>query len=497
MRNSILDPSKMTFLRLEATSMRTERILMRRAIPSRWLGLVGLVAAIQLVGCATGVRPIVLSDVVGKLPGANLTTDAETHSAPYTETFSDSSAFPATAASVAARARTANPSAGPTAVTSRLSDGPVAQVAYQEVPGHCGPGGCRLGVGVPGIAGCPSCVNGLQGNGAFAGMGGASGVACPPGLSPSGWPSFIPNPQGIDPNEFLCNGDDAPPAARAHVGDGIVGVGLEDTVARYTTDRGAVHVEPSNRVCIYAPRFGTVRRVTGAELGELAVGPRRVLRQDSPIGVDHEIPGLAVTGRDRLYRSDWVRGPDAVRMRDRGVPVENVLQPLLAEEVLDLLANLSIIQHGILEQDDLPILERCVQAAVVWSVDQEVAVVINGQTAATVTRDQAARELVVYEFPDGRLRICKGADVADGVSGDTVTFVLRIDNVGDSPLRDVVVTDNLTTRLEYLADSQTSSREAEFSFAANEGQSLRLTWKIPGELKVGEGATIQFKCKVR
>jgi len=105
--------------------------------------------------------------------------------------------------------------------------------------------------------------------------------------------------------------------------------------------------------------------------------------------------------------------------------------------------------------------------------------------------------LVVYEFPDGRLRICKGADVADGVSGDTVTFVLRIDNVGDSPLRDVVVTDNLTTRLEYLADSQTSSREAEFSFAANEGQSLRLTWKIPGELKVGEGATIQFKCKVR
>ncbi|RPH77443.1 MAG: hypothetical protein EHM77_08020, partial [Planctomycetaceae bacterium] len=64
--------------------MRTERILMRRAIPSRWLGLVGLVAALQLVGCASGVRPIVLSDVVGKLPGANLTTDAETHSAPYT-----------------------------------------------------------------------------------------------------------------------------------------------------------------------------------------------------------------------------------------------------------------------------------------------------------------------------------------------------------------------------------------------------------------------------
>jgi uncharacterized repeat protein (TIGR01451 family) len=494
---STFDTSKTTFLGLEATSMRTQRNRMRRTIPSQWLGLAGLAAAIQLVGCASGVRPVVLSDVVSKLPSANLTTAADANSAAYSETFSDFSSIPATSATVYARPGNEQRSRGASAGTSRLSDEPVVQVAYQEVSGNCGPGACRWGVAGPGTGACPSCANGMQGCGTFAGMGGANGGICPPGLSPSGWPAFIPNPQGIDPNEFLCNGDDAPPAARAHVGDGIVGVGLEDTVARYTTDRGAVHVEPSNRVCIYAPRFGTVRRVTGAELGELAVGPRRVLRQDSPIGVDHEVPGLAVTGRDRLYRSDWVRGPDAVRMRDRGVPVENVLQPLLAEDVLELLANLSIIQRGVLEQEDLPILERCVQAAVVWSVDQEVGVVINGQTAATVTRDQAARELVVYEFPDGRLRICKCSDVADGVSGDIVTFVLRIDNVGDSPLRDVVVTDSLTTRLEYVADSQTSSREAEFSFAENEGQSLRLTWKIPGELKVGEGATIQFKCKVR
>lgn len=477
--------------------MRTQRNRMRRTILSQWRGIAGLVAAIQLVGCASGVRPIVLSDVVSKLPGANLPSAAQAHSAAYSETFSDLPALPATSATPLVGPGSEPRSRETNSGTSNGTAGPVAQVAYQQVPGNCAPGACRWGATVPGAGACPSCANGIPGCGPFAGTGGANGGGCPPGLSPSGWPAFIPNPQGIDPNEFLCNGEDAPPAARAHVGDGIVGVGLEDTVARYTTDRGAVHVEPSNRVCIYAPRFGTVRRVTGAELGELAVGPRRVLRQDSPIGVDHEVPGLAVTGRDRLVRRDWVRGPDAVRMRDRGVPVENVLQPLLAEDVLELLANLSIIRRGVLEQEDLPLLERCVQAAVVWSVDQEVAVVINGQTAATVIRDQAARELVVYEFPDGRLRICKCSDVAEGVSGDIVTFVLRLDNVGDSPLRDVVVTDSLTTRLEYVADSQTSSREAEFSFAENEGQSLRLTWKIPGELKVGEGATIQFKCKVR
>lgn len=312
------------------------------------------------------------------------------------------------------------------------------------------------------------------------------------------YPALIPNPQGIDGNEFLCDGGDAPPAARARVGDQIIGVGLEDTVARYTTDRGEVHVTASNQVCLYAPRFGAVRRVTGAELGELAVGPQRVLHRDGPIRIETEQPGLSVTGRDALVLRERTRGPDAMRARDRGVPVENVLQPVHAAESLALLANLAIINRGILVDRDKALIEEAALAATIWSVDTEVVVAIAGQTAATITRDQAAHELVVYELADaGRLRVCKLADKRDALPGEIVTFVLRVDNVGDSPLHDIVLTDNLTTRLEYVPESQTSTRPAEFSALENEGQSLRLTWKFTEELKVGESATVEFKCKVR
>ncbi len=326
--------------------------------------------------------------------------------------------------------------------------------------------------------------------------GGAGTVGTAHGYAP--YPAFIPNPQGIDGNEFLCDGGDAPPAARARVGDQIVGVGLEDTVARYTTDRGEVNVTASNQVCLYAPRFGVVRRVTGAELGELAIGPQRVLHRDGPIRIEREQPGLSVTGRDALVLRERTRGPDAMRARDRGVPVENVLQPVLAAESLALLANLAIINRGVLIDRDKALIEEASLAATIWSVDQEVVVAVAGQTAATITRDQAAHELVVYELADaGRLRVCKLADKRDALPGEIVTFVLRIDNVGDSPLHDIVLTDNLTTRLEYVPESQTSTRVAEFSTQENEGSSLRLTWKFSEELNVGEGATVEFKCKVR
>lgn len=311
-------------------------------------------------------------------------------------------------------------------------------------------------------------------------------------------PAFIPNPQGIDRNEFLCDGGDAPPAARARAADQIIGVGLEDTVARYRTDRGDVNIAHSNPVCVYAPRFKAVRRVTGAELGELAVGPQRALQHDGPIRIEREQPGLAVTGRDALVHSERTRGPDAMRARDRGVPVENVLQPVLAEDALALLSGMSIVTRGTLQENERALIERHALAATIWSVDLEVAAVVAGQAAAAVTRDQAARELVVYDLPgDGRLRVVKLADRSDALPGEIVSFILRIDNVGDSPLHDIVLTDSLTTRLQYVPESQTSTRDAEFSAEENEGQSLRLTWKFNGELKVGEGATVEFKCRVR
>lgn len=420
-----------------------------------------------VVGCASGPRTIQLSTATaprGGQPAAPTTTaqaaapqqeivppQARSGVIPvsYEERFSDQVTQPPHAQPYPADAHPAQlPSTAPT----------------------CGPGCVTCGPGTHGVQACP----------------------------PGGYPlPMIPNPQGIDANEFLCNGGDQMPSARARVGDQIIGVDIEDTVARYTTVRGETHVTPSNRVCVYAPRFGSVRRVTGADVGEVAIGPRKVLHRDTPIGVDHDEPGLAVTGRDLPIRNERVRGPDAMRARDRGVPVENVLQPNMSHSNLAILAGLSILRRGVFVKDELPIISVGDQAAIVWSVDQEVVVAVAGEVAAAVTRDQTARELVVYELPNGRLRLCKVADRGDALPGEIVTFLLRVDNVGDSPLSDIVLTDSLSSRLQYVPDSQQNTVNAVFTTAINDDQSLRMTWKFTQELKVGEGTTIEFKCKVR
>lgn len=447
-----------------------------------------IIGLIPVVGCATGPQTIRLSKVAA--PAVDVATKQsgdEGLAKPH------NLAVPATPI---AATNSAAQTVMPVTYEERFSDQPVVQPVN--------PPGSSVRVGDESVTATPvglrhRIANQCQTPGCTSGCmscspGGMGDQACGPG---GAMMPMIPNPQGIDGNEFLCNGGDQPPRARARVGDQIIGVEVEDTVARYKTVRGETHVTPSNRVCVYAPRFGSVRRVTGADVGEIAVGPRGMLHRDTPIGVDHEEPGLAVTGRDLPIRNDLIRGPDAMRARDRGVPVENVLQPEMAQDVLALLAGLSIMNRGILIKDDLPIILVGDQAATIWSVDQEVVVAVAGEVAAAVTRDQTARELVVYELPNGRLRICKVADRGDALPGEIVTFMLRVDNVGDSPLSDIVLTDSLSARLQYVPDSQKNTVDAEFSTSVNDDNSLRMTWKFPNELKVGEGTTIEFQCKVR
>ena len=96
------------------------------------------------------------------------------------------------------------------------------------------------------------------------------------------------------------------------------------------------------------------------------------------------------------------------------------------------------------------------------------------------------------------MRIVKLANKQHALPGEKVSFAIRIENVGDSAVNNVVLTDNLTTRLEYVPDSQTvEGSEADFRTVPNEGSSLKLEWTLTEELKVGESVTIQFECLVR
>ena len=319
--------------------------------------------------------------------------------------------------------------------------------------------------------------------------------------SPYGYrmPSAIPNnAYGIDPQEFICDGGDNPPNVVLRRDDSLSGLQPEDTVVHYTTAAGNVEIEASNKVCLYSPRFLSVRKITGALAGGHAVGAAQF---DKPLGtnrLDQPLPRLTMTESVELAHADVARRIDAMRERTRGVPVDSVLQLEQASDVMAALVGLTIDQLNQLQDDEKAMLEEFSQAAISWALDECVEATIEDLNAPSLVRDESLQGLTIYEFPEaGRLRIHKMADRTDAKPGEFVNFAIRVENVGDDAVGRVVLTDNLTTRLEYVEGSETCSAGAEFQSVVNDGQSLKLQWKLTDILRVGESATIRFKCMVR
>ncbi len=302
---------------------------------------------------------------------------------------------------------------------------------------------------------------------------------------------------GLDPQEFLCDGGDVGPNAVYTKSDRLIGVDLEDTVVKYQTADGGIHVTPSNRVCVYAPRFASVRKVSGAVTDELATGPVAYLRTDGPSDVLADQPSSAVMVPMGPEHKALANGPDAMRARELGVPIDTVQGPMMAEEILAALVNLTLLRDGVLREADKPWLAKGADAAATWSEGIAPEVTVDNVRVSVASQDQSAEGLTTYDTPNGRLRVIKVADKQSASVGDVVTFVLRVDNVGAGPIDHVELTDNLTTRLEYVADSQTCSKGAVFSTEENDGGSLRLTWKFTDDFKVGETAMIRFRCRIR
>ncbi|MEM0927389.1 MAG: DUF11 domain-containing protein, partial [Planctomycetota bacterium] len=315
-------------------------------------------------------------------------------------------------------------------------------------------------------------------------------MTCPPTTASP----VVPWGRPIDPQEFLCNGGDQPPAAYLINDDSITALGAQDAVVHYTTESGEIEFQASNQVCLYSPRFGSVRQIHGAVSGEKAIGPRNTAQPVGPSGLNYNLPSMVATDVDELGRANVARRPDAVRDRNRGVPVNQVIEPVVAEKALQILATLDSRGLNRLDDSEKAILERATLAARSWMHRDAVEVMVESMLPPTLIRDQSVEAVVVYDFPDaGRLEIVKVADRDHAALGDEVQFAIHVRNVGDSVVREVQIADSLVTRLEYVEDSQRCDREALFETKGNEANSLKLLWTLAEPLEVGESATIEFR----
>lgn len=334
-----------------------------------------------------------------------------------------------------------------------------------------------------------STVPGLPGHG----LGGQD--PCCPGRSWS--PPGIARPWPLD--EYICDGGDRYVPTRVNRNYDVYGLDLEDTVVHYDTVDGRRVVQPSNRVCIYAPRFGSVRRVAAPLQHDQQ---DRIGRYHQPIQAyrsdDLQIATTAIQPLQPVGELG-TKSPTTFQQEVRGQAVD--AGQALAGFVYGFLPyeNMEIIKTGRIDSADKPRLAQAIDAAHVWTHEQAVQLTIDRQPAHEIGGDSKPQTTYEFALPDGkqRVRIVKIASKQNALPGETIDFTLRFDNVGDQDVQNVTVIDNLTSRLEYLPDTAQCSVDADFFTEENEGQSLVLRWEIVGPLPVGEGGIIRFKCRVR
>jgi uncharacterized repeat protein (TIGR01451 family) len=281
-------------------------------------------------------------------------------------------------------------------------------------------------------------------------------VLAPPRLPPSGpWGCFpVVDPIGgpVDPAHFTClpdGGDIGMPIGFGPDGK-LRGVDSSDTVAEYVDSKGKKRLAVSNRVALCVPRF-IVARTETMPLSQVAS------------------VGLAKTHSTNGY--DLVVGKQSLQMQAQTALLEVTGQKQKAS--------------GTSNQYGTAIVGR-VRGVVVKSSLQALARV-EGTMLGPEEAAPLDAPLLIIKFPDKM-----GANI-----GDVVTFTLRFTNRGGQPITDVVVTDSLTPRFEYVGGSAKTDREGIFTTQPNEAGSTILRWQFSGVLAPHESGTATFQVRVR
>ena len=324
---------------------------------------------------------------------------------------------------------------------------------------------------------------------------GVQGGSCNCASTPNGNGSGEPYRNA---QEYIFDGGDQQPEVVIKEDWSTAGVDPTDTVIYYETLAGSVCVQPSNRVPIYAPRFGAVRQVAGLQLATRAEGTQRML---APISVERfdekNLAGIVVQPL-APHGEQQVGLIDAFQENYVAPPMEQI-QPLYRMSAVNEPVELvDLTRPGLITIQELVDMRQFIQNAQAWVTPESLEVEISNQSALLVKDTKAAQDLFVYELPDGcAMRICKAASHTIANSGDIVSFTIRFDNAGVKPLGNAVIIDSLSPRLNYIEGSQQCSVGVRFSAEPNQVGSMVLRWEIEEPVKPSDGGVISFDCRVR
>jgi hypothetical protein len=251
-------------------------------------------------------------------------------------------------------------------------------------------------------------------------------------------------------DECLADGGDTKTVIGIGPKQRLTGLDASDTAMEFTLGNKK-KVVTSNRVCLCVPRFVSIR--ADVMLAENTLVQLMQARQQTDFLVRLNRRLLA----QDVYHTDVMRGMQ-VRTRPNGI-------------------------NG---------------TFAVNSVSQ-----LSGKPMAVATQNgtklvAAVRELEELNATDCKMLLTKWVEPKNPEQiGQEVTFFLKYHNATSGSIEDVVISDSLTGRLEYLPNTQKCDRGATFTTEPNEAGSVVLRWALDGKLKPGEGGIISFKAKIR
>jgi uncharacterized repeat protein (TIGR01451 family) len=314
------------------------------------------------------------------------------------------------------------------------------------------------------------------------------GPWAPPGIA-GPWPA----------DEYLVDGGDRGLPAEVSKDWRINGLESEDTIAHFDTLDGRTLVEPSNPVPIYAPRFCSVRQVVGLVQGEQIARPGGVEQPVSPARQDDRAIAASSKQNVEAIRQNSSQPPIIYRGKVGDGAVSGVQLLGAYQDAFQPYENLKMLREGKVDQKENARLAAGIAAAIVWSDTDSLQIILDHQSASVAVTDRKATDVYTVDEPPGcpKLRVIKVASTQVAEPGDVIDFTIRFDNVGNQPIGNVTIVDNLAGRLEFVPGSAQSSRGAEFRTESNEVGSEVLRWEIKDPLPVAEGGVVRFQCRVR
>ena len=309
--------------------------------------------------------------------------------------------------------------------------------------------------------------------------------------------NFRFNPHST-PQEYVFDGDDRGLKIQVDQNFNIYGLDTEDTFGHFDTLDGERIVAPSNRVAIYAPRFGAVRKIDGAVNAQLNQPTVGFSERKQTIQATDLSPVTTANQFEMASRSHGGQRASGFLDQTRGVGVRRALAPQGKRSYQSLILTESLLNIGKIDNAIGAQLQQGMQAALAWETDLGLRVVSKGIQPIIVRDLTTAQGLIHIESEDDpTLQVVKTANVIAARPGDQVEFMIRFDNISARKIGNVTLMDNLTRRLEYVEGSSECTLKSEFKSEVNKSDSLALRWEITEPIEPGTGGVIRFRCRVR